>query len=197
MTTILIHVDICHSVALVLHEQRVVSSESILCGWHIFLKTFRSEISRKYNMLFDEDLEDSLRQAFGDSSNSTESSWPFSGRDIITGQMLSLSLTKQNLYKMVSESLRGLTDFVRTALEKTPPEYTGEILESGITLSCENKPFLAVFAYHLKREMAYAGMEIGSRCLNEISLYNPSDALYYDLGTHAFKIQIIGISPMP
>lgn len=105
-------------------------------------------------MEFDEDLEHNLQQAFTDFPNSIDSLWPCSGLDIIGGETLTLPLTGQELYKTAFASLEELTDFVwRALIIKVPHEYDDEIRESGITLSCENKFFLAVFAYHLKSNM--------------------------------------------
>jgi rod shape-determining protein MreB len=59
---------------------------------------------------------------------------PIRGRDISTGLPREVVLKNSQARMALSKSLRAMMDAIREAVEETPPELVGDMLERGVTL---------------------------------------------------------------
>ena len=57
------------------------------------------------------------------------------GRDAAGGMPRSVTLTSNELAPPIRAALNTIVDLIRTALERTPPELTSDIVERGIVLT--------------------------------------------------------------
>jgi rod shape-determining protein MreB len=57
------------------------------------------------------------------------------GRYLLTGLPVTLSISSDNIYEALSESISEIIDSICSVLENTPPELSTDIFKSGIVLS--------------------------------------------------------------
>ena len=57
------------------------------------------------------------------------------GRDLVTGLPRIMEITSSQVYEAINESILKITEAVKQALEKTPPEISSDIMEKGITIA--------------------------------------------------------------
>jgi rod shape-determining protein MreB len=57
------------------------------------------------------------------------------GRDLIAGVPRIAVLRSGEVAEAISEPVRAIVETIKTALEQTPPELAGDILDKGITLT--------------------------------------------------------------
>ncbi len=57
------------------------------------------------------------------------------GRDQITGLPKTIEISAEDVSRAIDEPVRSIIDAIKFTLEKTPPELSADIMESGITLA--------------------------------------------------------------
>ena len=113
-------------------EVAVISMGSIVAS--------RSEISayvkRKYNVLIGDRTAEEIKIAIA-SAAPYEGEEPYSvmGRNLVDGFPKEVTLTPAEIREVLSEQIGVIIDAILTTLERTPPELSADILETGITLA--------------------------------------------------------------
>ena len=57
------------------------------------------------------------------------------GRDVMSGLPTEAEIDSEFVYETITESLHSIVDAVRIILEKTPPEISSDIIDSGIYIT--------------------------------------------------------------
>lgn len=57
------------------------------------------------------------------------------GRDLLSGLPKTIEITALDVAKAIDEPINAIIDAIKITLEKTPPELSSDIMESGITLA--------------------------------------------------------------
>lgn len=65
----------------------------------------------------------------------TETTMQVRGRDLITGLPQTLTITSNQIYEAMRNSIQKIVEVVKQTLEKTPPELASDIMERGIILA--------------------------------------------------------------
>jgi rod shape-determining protein MreB len=93
-------------------------------------------IKRRYNLLIGlgtaEIIKTTIGNAFPDSHVETIE---VKGRDLVTGIPKILTIDSDEIREAISEQVNTIVETVRVALEQTPPELAGDIVEKGIVLT--------------------------------------------------------------
>lgn len=95
-----------------------------------------SYIKRKYNLLVGERTAEMIKIQLGNA-------WPsdggrtmeVKGRDLVEGIPKTLTITDEEVREALAETVSTIVDTVRTALERTPPELSADIMDKGIVLA--------------------------------------------------------------
>ncbi|MEW5722759.1 MAG: rod shape-determining protein [Thermodesulfobacteriota bacterium] len=93
-------------------------------------------VQKKHNLLIGENTAEQAKFAAGNAFPQTQrSTCVIRGKDLISGKPREVTLTDEELREALSEPVEIIIEAVKRALEKTPPELSADILESGITLA--------------------------------------------------------------
>ena len=65
----------------------------------------------------------------------TEETMQVRGRDLITGLPQTLTVTSNQIYEAMHDSIQKIVDVVKQTLERTPPELASDIMERGIIIA--------------------------------------------------------------
>jgi rod shape-determining protein MreB len=57
------------------------------------------------------------------------------GRDLVTGLPRTVVVTAEEIRRAIDEPVNAIVDAVKTTLDRTPPELSGDIMDRGIVLT--------------------------------------------------------------
>ncbi|MBN1297059.1 rod shape-determining protein [bacterium] len=93
-------------------------------------------IQRKYSLLIGERTAESIKITIGSASALDEElTMEIKGRDLVNGVPKTIVIRSEEIREALKESVQAIVDVVRTALERTPPELSADIVDKGIVLS--------------------------------------------------------------
>jgi len=93
-------------------------------------------IKRKYNLLIGERTAELIKIELGNAWPSEESmTMEVKGRDLVEGIPKTLKINDEEIREALAETVNTIVDTVRTALERTPPELSADIIDKGIVLA--------------------------------------------------------------
>ncbi len=114
----------------------VVYSKSVRVGGDKLDEAIVQYIKRKYNHLIGETTAESIKINIGTVHPKSETkTMEVKGRDLVAGVPKTLEITSDEIKEAMSEPVNAIVDAVRVALERTPPELAGEIVDKGIVLA--------------------------------------------------------------
>ncbi len=117
----------------------IVSSESIRVAGDAFDVEIIHYIRKTYNVLIGERTAEALKLGIGSAAVLDESerkiSMEIRGRDLVTGFPKTLQVTAGEIAEAFNEPIAAIIAGIKTALEKTPPELSSDVLENGIVLT--------------------------------------------------------------
>lgn len=93
-------------------------------------------VKQKYSLLIGERTAEMIKMVIGSAcATNHEASIEVKGRDLIAGVPRVAVLRSSEVAEAISEPVRAIVETIKTALEQTPPELAGDILDKGITLT--------------------------------------------------------------
>jgi rod shape-determining protein MreB len=94
-------------------------------------------IKKHYNLLVGERRAEEIKIALGSACppGGEEGTMEVKGRDLIDGIPKSIIITGEEVREAIRETVVTVTDTLRTALERTPPELAADIIEKGVVLT--------------------------------------------------------------
>ncbi|MGD2068387.1 MAG: rod shape-determining protein [Gemmatimonadota bacterium] len=114
----------------------IVSDASIRVAGDRLDREIASFVRKKYNLLIGDGTAEEVKMRIG-------SAWPVDGvhpmevrgRDVVTGIPRTIVVDPEDVREAISEAVQQITDATLKALEKTPPELAGDIVDRGITMT--------------------------------------------------------------
>lgn len=114
----------------------IVFSQSVRVAGDKMDDAIVNYVRRRYNLLIGDRTAEQIKIAVGSALPTTENlAIEIRGRDLIHGVPRAVTVQEAEVREAIQESLHQIVELVRTALEKTPPELSGDIVERGITLT--------------------------------------------------------------
>ncbi len=93
-------------------------------------------IQRKYSLLIGERTAENIKITVGSAAPLDEEvTMEIKGRDLVNGIPKVIVIKSEEVREALKESVQSIVDVVRTALERTPPELSADIVDKGIVLS--------------------------------------------------------------
>lgn len=114
----------------------IVASKSLRIAGDEFDEYIVSYIKKEYNLMIGERTAEQIKLTIGaayptDENNTME----IRGRDLVTGLPKILTITSQEVTEAIKEPVNAIVEAIKYTLEKTPPELSADIMESGIMLT--------------------------------------------------------------
>ena len=93
-------------------------------------------IKRKYSLLVGERMAEAIKIEIGSAFPLDEEvTMEIKGRDLVEGIPKTLMISDEEIREALSETVSGIVEAVRLALEQTPPELSADIVGQGIMLT--------------------------------------------------------------
>lgn len=113
-----------------------VISTSIKIAGDNFDEAIVRYMRKKHNVLIGERTAEELKINVGTAyENTPTSSIEVRGRNLITGLPKTISVSSDEMFEALQESVLSIVDAVHSVLEQTPPELAADIAERGIVMT--------------------------------------------------------------
>jgi rod shape-determining protein MreB and related proteins len=114
----------------------IVYARSVRVAGNEMDEAIISYIKRKYNLLIGERTAEQIKIELGNAWPSDETrTMDVKGRDLVEGIPKTLTINDEEIREALAETVNTIVDAVRTALERTPPELSADIIDKGILLA--------------------------------------------------------------
>ena len=114
----------------------IVVSVSIRVGGDELDEAIIAYVKREYSLLLGERTAEDIKMRVGSAfplPNEPEAE--LRGRDLITGLPRTVILPAEEIRKALEEPIQAIVDAVKSTLDSTPPELSGDIMDRGIMLT--------------------------------------------------------------
>ncbi|MCE5335483.1 MAG: rod shape-determining protein [Desulfobacteraceae bacterium] len=114
----------------------IVYSRSVRVGGDKMDLSVLHHIKRKYNLLIGERTAELIKTTIGNAYALGETeTMAIKGRDLVTGIPKTVEVNSDEIRESIQEQIDAILETVKVALEQTPPELAGDIVDRGIVLT--------------------------------------------------------------
>jgi len=114
----------------------IVYSQSIRVGGDKMDEAIQSYIRRRHNVLVGERTAEQVKLSVGSAlPTGQDLKVEVRGRDLVLGVPKAVVISEEEIRDALVEPINQIVEVVRTALEKTPPELSSDIVDRGITMA--------------------------------------------------------------
>lgn len=114
----------------------IVFSQSVRIAGDKMDEAIVNYVKRKYNLLIGERTAEEIKVQVGVAhSSAPNKKMEVKGRDLVAGIPKTLEISSLEVLEAISETINAIVDTVHSALERTPPELSSDIVDKGIVLA--------------------------------------------------------------
>lgn len=114
----------------------IVYSRSVRVGGDKMDLAILQHIKRKYNLLIGERTSELIKTTIGNAFPLGETeTMVIKGRDLVTGIPKTVEVNSDEIRESIQEQVDSILETIKFALEQTPPELSGDIVDRGIVLT--------------------------------------------------------------
>ena len=147
----------------------IVTAQSVRTAGDDLDEAIIGYIRKKYNLLIGERTAEQIKIEIGSAlPYEDEKTVEIKGRNLLDGLPKNIVISSEEVREAMSDTVAVIVDTIKTTLEKTPPELSADIIESGITLT-GGRSMLRGLAERIKQEtnMPVAIAENPIDCVDE------------------------------
>lgn len=114
----------------------IVTAQSLRIAGDDLDEAIISYMRKKHNLLIGERTAEQIKIDIGSAKEyEGETSIEIKGRNVVDGLPKNVTITSAEIRGAMLDTIAQIIDAIRTTLEKTPPELSADIIDSGITLT--------------------------------------------------------------
>ena len=114
----------------------IVYSRSLRTAGNQMDEAIAEHVKRKHNLLIGERMAEKIKTEIGSAyQDGTPRTMDVKGRDVIYGLPRTITLEDDEIRSALTDCVNAIVSAIRMALERTPPELSGDISERGIILT--------------------------------------------------------------
>ncbi len=114
----------------------IVCSESVKVAGDSMDDAIMSYVKRRYNLLIGEHMAERVKIEVGSAyPMEQEKTMMVKGRDMISGIPRTVVVNDSEIREALEEPIHAIVNALRRALEDTPPELAGDIIDKGVVLT--------------------------------------------------------------
>lgn len=114
----------------------IVVSLSVRVGGDELDNSIIQYIKKEYSLLLGERTAEEIKVAIGSAfPTPQEPHAEIRGRDLVTGLPRTVVVSAEEIRRAMDEPVAAIVDAVKAALDRTPPELSGDIMDRGIVLT--------------------------------------------------------------
>lgn len=113
----------------------IVNSRLLKIGGTQFDESICNIIRKKHNLVIGTRTAERLKKKIAYASGLEEVTMPAFGRNLVTGLPQKVEISSELVHDAIKESLSLIVDAAKVILERTPPELSADIIDSGIYIT--------------------------------------------------------------
>jgi rod shape-determining protein MreB len=114
----------------------IVASNSLRIAGDVLNEHILNYVKKKYNVAIGERTSEKIKINIANVFEPDEKNvMEIRGRDLLNGLPKVLNINSLDVYEAIKEPISGIIDTIKLTLEKTPPELSADVIETGITLA--------------------------------------------------------------
>lgn len=114
----------------------IVTAQSLRTAGDDLDEAIINYMRKKHNLLIGERTAEQIKIDIGSAKEyEGETSIEIKGRNVVDGLPKNVTITSAEIRNAMLDTIAQIIDAIRTTLEKTPPELSADIIDSGITLT--------------------------------------------------------------
>lgn len=113
----------------------IVLSKLIPVGGSRLDESIKLFVKKKYNLLIGDKTAEVIKKELACAYDTEEHSVQVYGRNVVTGLPSQMEISSSMVYSAIREHIYAIIDAIRIILERTPPEISSDIIDSGIYLT--------------------------------------------------------------
>lgn len=114
----------------------IVCSESVKVAGDSMDEAILSYIKRRYNLLIGEHMSERVKIEVGSAYPLEQAkTMMVKGRDMISGIPRTVVVNDSEIREALEDPIHAIVNALRTALENTPPELAGDIIDKGVVIT--------------------------------------------------------------
>lgn len=113
----------------------IVLSKLIPVGGNRLDEAIKNMVKRKYNLYIGDKTAENIKKKLACAYGTSEAAVKVYGRDVVTGLPTEMEVSSSDVYESISEYLFSVIDAIKIILERTPPEISSDIIDSGIYIT--------------------------------------------------------------
>lgn len=114
----------------------IVTSSSLRVAGDALNEHILNYVKKEYNVAIGERTAEQIKMNIASVYEpDAEISMDTRGRDLLTGLPKTLSISSIDVYNAIKEPISNIVDSIKLTLEKTPPELSADVIETGITIT--------------------------------------------------------------
>lgn len=113
----------------------IVLSKLIPVGGNKLDDSIKNIVKRKCNLYIGDKTAENIKKKLASAFPRVEGSAKVFGRDVVTGLPVEMEISSDTVYEAISEYLYSIIDAIKIILERTPPEISSDIIDSGIYIT--------------------------------------------------------------
>jgi rod shape-determining protein MreB len=113
----------------------IVLSKLIPVGGNRLDESIKNMVKRKYNLYIGDKTAENIKKKLACAFPTVEASVKVYGRDVVTGLPTEMDVNSHDVYDAISEYMFSIIDATKIILERTPPEISSDIIDSGIYIT--------------------------------------------------------------
>lgn len=110
----------------------IVLSKLIPVGGNKLDESIKNIVKKKYNLFIGDKTAENIKKKLACAFPTLQASVKVYGRDVVTGLPSEMEINSTDVFEAISEYLYTIIDSIRIILERTPPEISSDIIDSGI-----------------------------------------------------------------
>lgn len=122
----------------------IVASKLIPIGGNRFDESIKSYVRKNYNLVIGDKTSEDIKKQLAAAFPTQEQSISVFGRDLVSGLPVKMSINSSMVFNSIVEHLYSIVDSIRVILERTPPEISADIIDSGIYVTGGSAPLLGL-----------------------------------------------------
>lgn len=113
----------------------IVLSKLIPVGGNKLDESIKGIVKKRYNLLIGDKTAENIKKKLACAFSTVEASVKVYGRDVVTGLPTEMEINSTDVFEAISEYMYSIIDAIKIILERTPPEISSDIIDSGIYIT--------------------------------------------------------------
>lgn len=110
----------------------IVLSKLIPIGGNKLDEAIKGIVKKKHNLYIGDKTAENIKKKLASALPEVEASIKVYGREVVSGLPAEMEVSSKTVYEAITEYLYNIIDAIRIILERTPPEISSDIIDSGI-----------------------------------------------------------------